>query len=264
MAKRHKLATRAFGAEPGQPEVADLAKWIAEHRGRTADIMTYQLDQSLAPQLEAGIENTCAGGKFYADRILSSLGGLEDRTCTGELHVESSDIIEDAAGIVVQKKGAWCAMPAPHVLKLSDDYYEDEYEWSDAICRAWRTIMRTMRDTGVTGHVLICDRLDEAELLALAQPKVFFFQPDPDVKSLADLLERQQQVAVRKADLPKLFSITEEYHVRKVFIIDPDAASVASVLAHHMDPDQVVAGGYCVDGGESYWKDLVRAAEYVT
>lgn len=265
MAKRHKLATRAFGAEPGRPEVADLVKWIAQHRGRMADIITYQLDRSLAPQKEAGIMSFCAGGKFYADRILSSLCGLEGRTCTGELHVEPSNIIEDAAGIVVQKKGAWCAMPAPDALKLKDDYYDDEYEWSDAVNTTYRSIMRAMRDIGVAGHVLICDKLEESEVQALAQQqKVFFFQPNPDVTDLAELLEHQREVAIKKADLPKLFSLVEEYSIRKVYIIDPDPAAVASVLAHHMDPDQIVAGGYCVDGGASYWKDLVAAAEYRT
>jgi hypothetical protein len=264
MVKRHTLATRAFGAEPGQPDMAGLAAWIAEHRGRTADLMTWRLDRSLAPQLEAGIQDTCAGGKFYADRILASLCGIENRICTGELHVESADIIEDAAGIVVQKKGAWCAMPAPHLLKLKDDYYEDQFEWSDAVNKSYRSIMRSMRDIGVAGHVLICDTMDEAELLALGQQKVSFFQPDPNLKDLACLLERQRQVAIKKEDLPKLFSLAEEYSIRKVFIIDPDAAAIASVLAHHMDPDQVAAGGYCVDKDESYWKDLVKAAEYIT
>ena len=51
MAKRLKLATRAFGAEPGMPDIVTLAAWIAEHRGTTADIITYLLDQSLAPQV---------------------------------------------------------------------------------------------------------------------------------------------------------------------------------------------------------------------
>ena len=160
MAKRQKLATRAFGAEPGKPDVAALAEWIAEHRGRTADIVTYQLDQSLAPQLAAGIMSPCAGGKFYADRILSAIVGLEDRKAKGELHVDTHAIIEDAAGIVVQKKGAWCAMPAPHVLGIRDAYYGDDEEWNDALCESYGTIMRAMRDTGVPGHVLICGKVD--------------------------------------------------------------------------------------------------------
>ena len=58
MVKRRNLSTRAFGAEPGIPDVAVLAAWIADHRGTPADIITYLLDQSLAPQLAAGITLT--------------------------------------------------------------------------------------------------------------------------------------------------------------------------------------------------------------
>ena len=112
MAKRHKLATRAFGAEPGLPEVTGLADRIAEHWGREADIITYRLDQSLAPQLSADIGLPCSGGKFYADRIRQCIAGIHDNRAVGELHVDTPAIIEDAAGIVVQKKEAWCAMPA--------------------------------------------------------------------------------------------------------------------------------------------------------
>ena len=64
MVKRHKLATRAFGAEPGLPDVAGLAEWIAEHRGREADIVTYRLDQSLAPQVDRGNRVTLCRGEI--------------------------------------------------------------------------------------------------------------------------------------------------------------------------------------------------------
>ena len=33
MTKIVPLPTRAFGAEPGTPDVAALAGWVAEHRG---------------------------------------------------------------------------------------------------------------------------------------------------------------------------------------------------------------------------------------
>ena len=104
MTKRLELATRGFGAEPGLPDVAGLAEWIAEHRGHPADIVTFQLDRSLAPQLPAGILTPCAGGLFYRKRILESLNGVVDGKATGELHLETQAIIEDAAGIVVQEK----------------------------------------------------------------------------------------------------------------------------------------------------------------
>ena len=75
MAKRLKLPTRALGAEPGMPDVAALAAWMKRHRGITADIITYLLDQSLGPQVSAGIMAPCAGGRFYKNRILECLSG---------------------------------------------------------------------------------------------------------------------------------------------------------------------------------------------
>jgi len=261
MVKRRTLATRAFGAEPGLPDVAGLAAWIAEHRGREADIVTYRLDQSLAPQVIAAIGFPCAGGKFYADRIRQCITGIRDNKAVGELHINTPAIIEDAAGIVVQRKGAWCAIPAPRVLGIEDAHYGDEGEWSAAICDAYRTIMRTMRDTGVAGHVLIADRMDDAELASLATQKTFFFAPETDRENLAALMEYQQQVAVGKDQLKTLFDLTNEFTLRKVFIIDPDPAAIRLALTY-LDPDQVVAGGYCTRESGEYWKDLVSSAEY--
>src|SRR5512137_955292 len=133
MAKRHILATRAFGAEPGLPDVAGLAEWIGEHRGRIADIVTFQLDQSLAPQVSAEIGSPCAGGKFYTGRIRQCIAGIRENKAVSELHVDTPAIIEDAAGIVVQKRGVWCAIPAPHILGIGDSFYGDEDEWNTAL-----------------------------------------------------------------------------------------------------------------------------------
>jgi hypothetical protein len=259
MAKRRILATRAFGAEPGLPDVAGLAAWIAGHRGRVADIITYRLDQSLAPQVDAGIMTPCAGGKFFADRIRQCMNGIRNNKAVGELHVDTSAIIEDAAGIVVQKKGAWCAMPAPRMLGIGDAYYNDGDEWNAAICEVYSTIMRAMRDTGVAGHVLIADRMDVAELASLAGQKAFFFAPG--CKDLAGLMEYQNQVAVGKDQLPTLFDLMNEYPVRKIFLLDPDPASIKRALSH-VDPDQVVAGGYCTKECGEYWETLVENAFY--
>ena len=261
MVKRHKLATRAFGAEPGMPDGAGLAGWIAKHRGMTADIITYLLDQSISPQVSAEIGLPCAGGKFYADRVRQCMDGVRDNRAVGELHVDTPAIIEDAAGIVVQKKGAWCAVPAPHILGIEDAHYNDDDEWSAAICDAYRTIMRTMRDTGVTGHVLIADRMDDAELAALARQNVFFFVPAPDREDLAILMEYQKAVAVGKDQVQTVFDLTNEYTLRKIFIIDPDPVSIGQALSH-LDPDQVVAGGYCIGACRDYWKTLTEGAVY--
>jgi hypothetical protein len=261
MARLHKLTTRAFGAEPGIPDVAQLSEWIAEHRGTTADITTYRLYQSLAPQLAAGIGHPCAGGMFCADRIRTSLLGVVGRRATDEIAVHTEAIIEDAAGIVVQKRNSWCALPAPHVLGLIDGYYCDDEEWSDAITGAYGSLMRAMRDIGIAGHVLICDKADEMEIVALAALKVFFFQPDTDRESLERLMEHQRQIAVRPKQLETVFDLMNEYDLRKIFIVDANAEAITLTLSH-LDPDQVSIGGYCLDGCGEYWKNLVDTAVY--
>jgi len=262
MVKRLNLATRAFGAEPGVPGVAGLAAWIAEHRGTTADLITYLLDASLSAQIPAGIMTTCAGGVFYADRIRQSVSGIEGTRVTGELHPDTAAVIEDAARIVVLKKGSWSAMPAPHVLHLEDAFYGDTEESTEAICGMYRTLMRAMRDTGIAGHVLIGDTTEAAELALLSRQKVFFFAPETSREHLATLLEFQRQVTVRKEQLGVLFGLMDEYTVRKIFILDADAASVGTALTH-FDPDQIVVAGYCEACGESYWRDLADSAWYV-
>lgn len=260
MAKRLKLATRALGAEPEKPDVAALAAWVAEHRGRAADLTTCLLERSLIPQLDAGIGLPCAGGRFCTDRLLGSIDGVADRKAVRELHADTPAVIEDAAGIVVLKKGAWCALPAPHVLGIADAYYGDADEWSDAICGIYKTLLRAMRDTGVAGHVLICDRADETECAALAGRKIFFFQPSPSRDDLMCLLEYQHRIAVGNDELPVLVELMNEFTVGHVLLVDPDPHAIG-LARSHLDPDQITVAGYCTGDSGTYWKDLVAHAE---
>ena len=261
MAKRMKLATRALGAEPGRPDVPELAAWISGHRGTAADILTYQLDQSLSPQIPAGILSPCAGGRFYRDRIRANLAGVEGGKATAEISLDPHEIAQDAALIVSQKKGAWCALPAPHLLGITDVFYDDEEEWNDALAGIYRSLMRSMRDMGIGGHVLICDTIQEPEIASLVRQNVFFYSPEPDRDDLACLLEHQRQVAVSRNQLDTLLDLTGEFDLRKVIIVDPDAPSITRTLSC-LDPDQIVAGGYCTGSCEEYWKNLVRSATY--
>jgi hypothetical protein len=261
MVKRRNLSTRAFGAEPGIPDVAVLAAWIADHRGTPADIITYLLDQSLAPQLTAGIFSPCAGGRFYKNRIMECLAGVKEGQVTGEIHLNPHAIIEDAAGIVLRNKGTSCALPAPHLLGITDTYYHDEQEWNDAITGVYRDLMRSMRDTGIKGHVLICGEIHEPEIESLVRPNIFVFQPQPDRESLACLMEYQHQIAVGGDYVDTVLDLASEYDLRKIIIVDPDNVSINRAL-ECLDPDQVSAGGYCTDNPEVYWKNLVDVAVY--
>ncbi|MEN6395135.1 MAG: hypothetical protein ABFC78_01470 [Methanoregula sp.] len=261
MAKIVPLQTRAFGAEPGVPDVAALAAWIAEHRGIAADLQVYQLDQSLAPQVAAGIDRPCAGGLFYQDRIRASLCGLCDTAVTDEIDVETTRLQEDAGQIVTQKKGAWCAIPAPHEIGITDKYYHDEDEWNDALAGAYRTVMRAMRDAGIGGHVLICEKINEAEIALLARENVFFFPTVPDKESLCNLMEHQRRVATGKKMLDTVFDLANEYDLHQLIVMDPDVDAIRLALSH-LDPDQVIAGGYCTDTCDTYWEKLVENAVY--
>jgi hypothetical protein len=263
MKKRHSLATRAFGAEPASPDIAVLAEWITANRGTAADIITYLLDQSLAHQVSAGVLAPCSGGRFYKNRILASLLGVKEGNATEEIGLDLRAVSEDAAQIIIHKKGAWFAMPAPHLLGITDLFYHDEAEWHDAIDGAYRTIMRSMRDSGISGHVLICDALSEPEITALSHPKAFFFQPEPDRAGFSCLLEHQQELAVSRKTLGTVLDLTNEFDIRKVFIMDPDENSISRALSC-FDPDHISIGGYCLERCETYWKNLVETAVYTT
>ena len=198
---------------------------------------------------------------MYKRQITGCLRGIEGGKTTGEIDLDPYAICEDAAGIVVQKKGAWCALPAPHTLGITDMYYDDEAEWNDAITGAYRILMRSMRDVGISGHVLISDSLLEPEIISLSHQNVFFFQPKPDLENLACLLEHQPQVAVGRNQLDIVLDLANEYDIRRVIIIDPDPESISQALSC-LDPDQVSAGGYCTEMCENYWKNLVETAVY--
>ena len=243
------------------PDIPLLAAWVAEHRGKSGDLISFRLDQSLTPQISAGITMPCSGGKFYQDRIMACLDGIQDNQAVDEIGIRTSAIIEDAVSIVAQKKGVWCALPAPHTLGIRDSYYDDEDEWTDAITGVYRNLMRSMRDAGITGHILICDKVDDAEISSLARQKVFFFQPEPDRDGLQSLMEYQRQVAISPAHLDIVFDIANEYELHEIIILDADKASIAVALSH-LDPDQVVVGGYCRGDCEKYWRSIVEYAVY--
>lgn len=263
MAKIVPLPTRAFGAEPGVPDIAALARWIADHRGTAADLLAYRLDTSLAPQLAAGITSPCAGGLFCRDRVLGQLTGLNKKqdTATGEIDMEGTALAEDAAMLAAQKKKIWCALPAPHALGITDAYYEDEEEWEDALARAYQRIMRDMRDAGIGGHVLVCKQADEQEIAALARQNVFFFVPGATKTDLGTLMEYQRVVAVNPTHLDDTFDLANEYDLHQLIVMDPDEDAIRCALSH-LDPDQVVAGGYCTDECATYWEKLVKSALY--
>jgi hypothetical protein len=204
----------------------------------------------------------CAGGKFYRERIMACLSGVDEGKATAEISLDSLEIIQDAAEIALRRKGMWCSLPAPHVLGIADAFYDDEEEWNDALYGVYRMLMRSMRDTGINGHVLICDTIEEAEVTSLVRQNVFFYVLEPGSDDLAYLMEHQTQIAVGRDQLETLLDLTGEYDLRRLILVDPDSSSISRALSC-LDPDQIIAGGYCMGSGENYWKNLVSSATYL-
>jgi hypothetical protein len=195
------------------------------------------------------------------DRVTECLLGSAGTRVTGELGIRANALVEDGYAITAEKRGSWCALPAPHILGLTDTYYHDASEWSGAINATYKSLMREMRDAGIVGNVLIGDSALVEEVSALARQNVVFFVPDPERNSLEILMEHQHMLAVGNEHLALVFDLVNEYELRKIIIIDADRKGISLALTH-LDPDQVLVGGYCRDGDGDYWKNVVKSAEY--
>lgn len=259
MAKKLVFGTISFGSEPMAPKAEDLADWVGEQRGRQADLVSFLLEEGLAPQQDAGVNLPCAGGLFYAERWKESISGLTGGVITGELGIMPEYLPDDALRIREISGICRVALPAPHQLCLADRYYGDEDEAMDAIHSQYRALMRVMRDRGIPAHVLHCTRTVPEELEDLAGKKVFFFMESMDVESMAAVLEYQQVLALRREQIPLLQEIREEFEIHRVILMDPRNDDLHIVL-QSFDPDCIQVGGYCTGDNGRYWESLVDSS----
>jgi hypothetical protein len=262
MGKRVSFPTRSFGSDTPAPDPSALAEWVGTRRGRAADLITYQLEEGLCPQIDAGISSPCAGGRFYHDRLLGSLVGIEGTAVIGEIGYDPQSLLHDADDMDVIRKNTWLAAPAPHELGLKDRYFHDPEEAAHSLFSAYQEMMRAMRDAGIAGHVLLCEKPDGEELEALAARKVFFFSHDQTKKSLALLLEYQPVVAIKPSGLGIIRDLMGEYDIQKIVLIDAEEEDLIQAL-DLKDPDSLLCGGYCPDSCSRYWRSIVEKASFV-
>jgi hypothetical protein len=261
MSKLLQFSTRSFGSEVDSPDPGELAGWASGRRGLGGDLTTFMLEQSLEPQVHAGIDRPCAGGIFYRDRWLESLVGISEGVITGEMDMDPTFLRSDVEGLLKKNKDLWFAIPAPHAFGLRDMYYGDAEEATRAVLGQFKRLMRAMRDERAGGHVILCERPDPVELEALAMKKSLFFQPDPQGDDLAALLEYQRTIAVKSRDLPILTGLMAEYQVKDLVLINPDPGALRQALMH-FDPENITAGGYCTSRCQGYWGELAGSAAY--
>jgi len=214
------------------------------------------------PQIEAGINTPCAGGKFYQDRLISSLFGIEGRTITAELGCNIPPLLKDAEDLASIQKDLWFAFPAPREIGLCNRFYHDSDEAIYALYSVYREMMRSMRDKGISGHILHCDNPVSEELEALAGRRVFFFSHIETKKTLEILLEYQATVAVRSSALGLIEDLMDEYDVQKIILIDSREDDLHRAL-EIKDAEHLICGGYCQDSCDFYWKSMVENASVI-
>ena len=257
MKKKISCVVRSIGSEPGEPEAADVAAWISEHRGEEVDLISYALDRTLAAQDE--VENRCAGGLFYGNRILESLVGVKAGMLRREPDIDLKTIRQDAERIRRAGKWNWCALPSLSSLDLEDEYFYDREEFVAALSEIYRKIMREMRDAGVQGHVIIGDRFGELEREELASRKVLLASPSWDSSANCGILSVQHTLVLPATHLARLELLLENYEVRSVCLLDGGPKEFTAAGAW-FDPQDIVAGGYAQGSDPAYWKDIIAKA----
>jgi hypothetical protein len=257
MVKRLKFQVRSFGSEAAEPGLSQLAGWVREHHGTKADLTTYLLEQSVLPQKNAAVDIPCPGGLFYRKRLIESIEGLESDSITGELSADVSRVAEDAVMLAGFGKGLWAAFPAPHMLGLSDRYYGDAEEQVHALCQEYRRLMRAMRDGGILGHVLIGDKVVEAELEDLHGRKTIFHILKPGLDELEVVVSFQKTIALPAGSIVRYRPVIEENPAYSLVLLDATESQIREA-ARYRDPDKIVVAGYCTKECSRYWKDLVK------
>ncbi|MBP1929361.1 hypothetical protein J2741_001908 [Methanolinea mesophila] len=261
MAKKLFFPTRSFGSDSPQAGITELSEWVGTRSGKGGDLLLYRLEKTLIPQIEAGIGMPCAGGPFYDERILECTPGIRERKIAGELWLETGLVEGDGRIIRGHSSCAWCAIPAPSLLDLDNEYYSDDEDALHALCSHYQVIMREMRDQGVAGHVIVADGAVEEEIERLSGKKTYFYITRNEVDSLSTLLEYQRDVAVVPGDLDVLAGLSDEFRVGTVTLCEPDRDSLGRLL-EWKDRDQVMAGGYCREDCPGYWKRLVESSVF--
>jgi hypothetical protein len=252
-----RIPVRSFGSEVSVPSVEGLAAWVARRRGQEADLVTYLLEQSLEAQ--SGVEIPAAGGLFYATRWLEGLAGFRDGVLVGEPGIEPDLLIGDALRVRGLRKGAWLALPAPHLLGLQDEYIQDEEEFCELVATLYARLAREMRDAGVAGHVLIADEANAIELEVLAKKKIVFFPRKERGFDLEMLLEYQGDLIVPAERLEDAVGLLERYRIRRLVLMNPESDHLAAA-ASFIDAEMLQAGGYCEESCPDYWVRRIEQA----
>ncbi|HWQ66060.1 MAG TPA: hypothetical protein VN372_04220 [Methanospirillum sp.] len=257
MVKKIRFNTVSLGSEPKNPEVEELIRFVASFRGQETDLIRYNLIQSQTAQFEAGISSRCVGGRFCISRVEKALHFNSE-----ECILDPDDLILDAQVMVRETGSIHGALPAPHLLSGRPDFSDEELV-SD-YCDGYAELIRTIRDSGVSTHILHADRFEPIEIERLASRKVRFFITHAELADIELLLEHQSRVFIKSDQIPLLPGLLEQYDPKELVILDPDEETLDLAL-QDIDVDRILVGGYCSEESErEYWRMIADQSTLTT
>lgn len=235
MVKRLQIPVRGLGSEVNNPSVSDLAAWAKTRAGIGGDVTTFYLMKTI--EVQKSIDLPAAGGWYYRKRMVEGI--IPDAPI--------EDILDDIRAVSSFVRNCWWSLPSA----CSAD--EDEV-------MAFRQLLRTMRDEGVYGHVILSDTEPTAiERELITGRRVFWYLTEPTEKSLEKILEIQRDIAVPPVMIPILDDLMGSYTVRKVIVMNPDEKDLRRAM-DLVDTDNLMTGGFAPAGDGSYWEDLVSGS----
>ncbi len=253
MAKKIRFKTISLGSEPDQPDIDELTRFIRAMKGRQADLITYHLIRSLEGQTEAKISSPAGGGLFMQSRFDDAL------TCSPDgCQVNTSGFEEDALVMTKVAGPVRSVLPSPGLLPGSPEPTDEET--CAEFCYAYAKVLRSMRDKNITGHILHANDVSPIETEILSSQKIMFVIPEGSTIVQSNLLEVQTTIALTSSRVRFLDELIDQYDVRNLILIEPDEEGFKGALKH-LDPDQILVGGYGKGEGKQYWKHIAESAE---
>ncbi|HJJ29332.1 MAG TPA: hypothetical protein O0X70_08090 [Methanocorpusculum sp.] len=244
----------SLGSEkPDAPAAAELSKWIADQRGKTADLTSFELETTLAKQGE-NVSEPCAAGGFYADRMKKALGITGDRL-PEECTLSFDEISADLDRLLKIRRQFRCALPLSCIKPAA---FSDEAQENYAA--ALKSLCRFMRDRGAAGHVF-CGEPAETILEFARGPKYIWVCEAEDFETL---LETTSTLVCTAADIKLVEELNETYLIRKVLVKDADRTAMERLL-ETFDADRLCCAGIApaLEPGD-YWKSLADVTARLT
>ncbi len=239
MAKRLAIPVRGLGSGVDTPSVSDLSEWAKTRAGQSGDLVTYHLMKTLEAQ--KGVHTPAAGGWFYHERARTA--SLPD--------APADDVMDDIQAVQSVRKNCWWSLPSAASQFVDPD--EDQILF-------FRQFLRTMRDAGVFGHVILLkEEPKPLELELVSGRRIFWHLLNPTERALEKVLEVQRDIAIAPADLPLLSDLMGSYTVRKIIVMEGGEADLRAAK-ELVDLDNIMTGGYAPAKKPSYWDELVEGS----